>query len=77
MGPLDRLAIISFDTRAFDRSQGLKLMTTEKKQTLRNAITQNIRASGGTYIGSGLEMAIKLLRDRQAANPLGALLVLT
>ncbi|CAF5151431.1 unnamed protein product, partial [Rotaria magnacalcarata] len=29
MGPLDRLAIISFDTRAFDRSQGLKLMTTE------------------------------------------------
>ncbi|CAF4159673.1 unnamed protein product, partial [Rotaria magnacalcarata] len=24
MGPLDRLAIISFDTRAFDRSQGLK-----------------------------------------------------
>ncbi|CAF1924119.1 unnamed protein product [Rotaria magnacalcarata] len=77
MGPLDRLAIISFDTRAFDRSQGLKLMTAEKKQTLRNAITQNIRASGGTYIGSGLEMAIKLLRDRQAANPLGALLLLT
>jgi Mg-chelatase subunit ChlD len=30
MGPLDRLAIISFDTKAFDRSHGLKLMTTEK-----------------------------------------------
>ncbi|CAF4169193.1 unnamed protein product, partial [Rotaria magnacalcarata] len=77
MGPLDRLAITSLDTRAFDRSQGLKFMTTEKKQTLRNAITQNIQASGGTYIGSGLEMAIKLLRDRRATNPSGALLVLT
>ncbi|CAF1664589.1 unnamed protein product, partial [Rotaria magnacalcarata] len=73
----DRLAITSLDTRAFDRSQGLKFMTTEKKQTLRNAITQNIQASGGTYIGSGLEMAIKLLRDRRATNPSGALLVLT
>jgi hypothetical protein len=30
MGPLDRLAIISFDTEGFDRSHGLKLMTTEK-----------------------------------------------
>ncbi|CAM4862840.1 unnamed protein product [Rotaria socialis] len=77
MGPLDRLAIISFDTKAFDRSHGLKLMTTEKKQTLRNAITENIRAAGGTYIGSGLDMAIKLLRNRRATNPLGAMLVLT
>lgn len=30
MGPLDRLAIISFDTRAFNRTNGLKLMTTDK-----------------------------------------------
>lgn len=30
MGVLDRLSIISFDTRAYDRSNGLKLMTTEK-----------------------------------------------
>jgi uncharacterized protein with von Willebrand factor type A (vWA) domain len=30
MGSLDRLAIISFDTGAFDRSNGLKLMTVEK-----------------------------------------------
>ncbi len=27
---LDRLAIISFDTQAYDRSNGLKLMATEK-----------------------------------------------
>ncbi len=30
MGVLDRLAIISFDTNAYDRSKGLKLMTTNK-----------------------------------------------
>ncbi|CAF3331631.1 unnamed protein product [Rotaria sp. Silwood2] len=77
MGSLDRLAIISFDTRAFDRSQGLKLMTTQNKQTLRNAITHHIQADGGTYIGKGLEMAIQLLRNRRTTNPLGAMLVLT
>ena len=30
MGPLDRLAVISFDTSAFDRSNGLNLMTASK-----------------------------------------------
>jgi von Willebrand factor type A domain len=30
MGILDRLAIISFNTSAYDQSNGLKLMTTEK-----------------------------------------------
>ncbi|CAF4069220.1 unnamed protein product [Rotaria sp. Silwood2] len=65
MGSLDRLAIISFDTRAFDRSQGLKLMKNTKV------------TDGGTYIGKGLKMAIQLLRTRRTTNPLGAMLVLT
>jgi predicted metal-dependent peptidase len=30
MNSLDRLAIVSFDTQAFNRSNGLKLMTTHK-----------------------------------------------
>lgn len=30
MGVLDRLAVISFDTAAYDRSNGLKLMTADK-----------------------------------------------
>ncbi|CAF4073033.1 unnamed protein product [Rotaria sordida] len=77
MGSLDRLAIISFHTTAFNRSNGLKLMTTENKQTLRNAITRHIQADGGTYIGSGLKMAIQLLRNRRTTNPLGAMLLLT
>jgi Ca-activated chloride channel family protein len=44
---------------------------------LRNAIEQHIHASGGTYIGSGLEMGIQLLKNRQTSNPLGAILLLT
>jgi hypothetical protein len=48
-----------------------------RKQTLRNAVTSHIQASGGTYIGSGLEMAIQLLRNRQRTNPLAAMLLLT
>lgn len=77
MGPLDRLSIISFNTRAFDRANGLILMTTEKKQNVRNAIANDIKATGGTYIGSGLEMAIQLLRNRRTTNPLGTMLLLT
>ncbi|CAF3323081.1 unnamed protein product [Rotaria socialis] len=63
MGPLDRLAIVSFDTTA--------------KETLQNAIWYHIQTGGDKSMDSGLEMAIKLLRNRQATNPLGALLVLT
>jgi len=44
---------------------------------LRNAIEQHIHAGGGTYIGSGLEMGIQLLKNRQTSNPLGAILLLT
>ncbi|UJR27383.1 hypothetical protein I4U23_008673 [Adineta vaga] len=74
---LDRLAIVSFDTNAYDRSDGLKLMTTQKKEVVRGAIRERIHASGGTYIGSGLQMAIDLFRNRQTTNPLGAMLLLT
>lgn len=44
---------------------------------LRNTITQNIQAGGGTYIGSGLEMAKTLLTKRATKNPLAAILLLT
>ncbi|CAF1361734.1 unnamed protein product [Adineta steineri] len=77
MGPLDRLSIISFNTQAFDRSNGLKLMTLENKQAIRNAITNEISAVGGTLIGSGLTIAIEQLRNRRTTNPLGAILLLT
>jgi secreted protein with Ig-like and vWFA domain len=47
------------------------------KQIVKNAIMNNIRSSGGTYIGSGLQMGIDLLRQRQTKNPLAAILLLT
>lgn len=37
----------------------------------------DIHDQGGTYIGSGLEMGIDLLTNRQTKNPFGAVLLLT
>ncbi|CAF3700286.1 unnamed protein product [Rotaria sordida] len=77
MNEFDRLAIISFNTTAFDRSHGLKRMNQQNKQTLTNAINTDITDGGGTYIGSGLQMGINLLTSRQTKNPLNAILLLT
>ncbi|CAF1112199.1 unnamed protein product [Rotaria sp. Silwood1] len=77
MNELDRLAIISFNTTAFDRSHGLKIMNQQNKQILTNAINTDITDGGGTYIGSGLQMGINLLTSRQTKNPLNAILLLT
>ncbi|CAF4673575.1 unnamed protein product [Rotaria sp. Silwood1] len=77
MNELDRLAIISFNTTAFDRSHGLKRMNQQNKQILINAINTDITSEGGTYIGSGLQMAINSFSSRQTKNPLNGLLLLT
>lgn len=52
------------------------MLSNRRKRTLHTAVS-NIYASGGTYIGSGLEMAIRLLVNRQTKNPVGAMLLLT
>lgn len=44
---------------------------------LKNSITENIKAKGGTFIGSGLTMGIELFTSRQTKNPVGGLLLLT
>ncbi|CAF4673112.1 unnamed protein product, partial [Rotaria magnacalcarata] len=77
MNEFDRLAIISFSTRAFDRSHGLKRMNQLNKQILTHAINTDIISRGGTYIGSGLQMGIRLLGDRQTKNSLSAIFLLT
>ena len=41
------------------------------------SITNDIRHGPGTSIGAGLEYGIQLLTNRQARNPIGALLLLT
>ncbi|CAF4891547.1 unnamed protein product [Rotaria sp. Silwood1] len=76
LGELDRLAIISFNTDAIDRSHGLRRMTQQNQQVLKTEIN-SISSEGGTYIGSGLQMGIDLVVNRQTKNPLAALLVLT
>ncbi|CAF3178743.1 unnamed protein product [Rotaria socialis] len=77
MNEFDRLAIISFSTQAFDRSHGLKRMNQLNKQILTRAINTDIISRGGTYIGSGLQMGIRLLADRQTKNSLSAIFLLT
>lgn len=73
----DRLAIISFNTLAFDRSHGLKRINQENQNALKAAIQNEITSTGGTFIGSGLQMGIDLLTHRQTKNPLSAVMLLT
>ncbi|CAF3327152.1 unnamed protein product [Rotaria socialis] len=77
LNELDRLAIVSFNSTAFDRSHGLKRMNQQNQQILTNAMNNDIASQGGTYIGSGLQIGIDLLKIRQTKNPLSALLLLT
>ncbi|CAF0892477.1 unnamed protein product [Adineta ricciae] len=77
LNDLDRLALVSFDTRAFDRSHGLKRMNRQNQQILTRAINNDLHSAGGTYIGSGLQMGINLLNTRRTKNPIAALLLLT
>jgi hypothetical protein len=44
---------------------------------LKRSITENVNASGGTFIGCGLKMGIELFTSRQTKNPVGGLLLLT
>ncbi|CAF4119142.1 unnamed protein product [Rotaria sp. Silwood2] len=76
LGELDRLAIVSFNDGAFDRSHGLKRVNQQNRQILKTDI-DGIVSGGNTYIGAGLEMGINLLLTRQTKNPLSALLILT
>ena len=48
-----------------------------RKQSIKGILRGNIQADGGTYIGSGLNMAIQLLNNRRTKNPVGTLLLLT
>ncbi|CAF1309973.1 unnamed protein product [Rotaria sp. Silwood1] len=77
LNELDRLAIVSFNTTAFNYSHGLKHLNQQNKEMLKKSITENVKASGGTFIGCGLSMGIELFTNRQTKNPVGGLLLLT
>ncbi|CAF0825299.1 unnamed protein product [Adineta ricciae] len=73
----DRLAIVSFDNHAYDRSHGLKQMTEQNKHRLHRVIKHDLEDGFSTNIKCGLEMAIRLFRNRQGENPISALFLLT
>ncbi|CAF4784558.1 unnamed protein product, partial [Rotaria sp. Silwood1] len=77
LNEMDRLAIISFDRRAFDRSHGLKRMNQQNQERIKRAINDDMQVGSGTFIGCGLKMGIDLFTSRQTRNPLSALLLLT
>ena len=55
----------------------LRTRLVNRKVIVREAIRDLIHPHGGTYIGGGLKMAIKMLEKRRTPNPLGAMLLLT
>ncbi|CAF0847194.1 unnamed protein product [Didymodactylos carnosus] len=71
--PTDRLSLISFDDTAQSVSGGLKFANNQRLQEQINSL----KDGGGTYIGSGLTMAIDQLRNRQTKNLLSSILLLT
>ncbi|CAM4961865.1 unnamed protein product [Rotaria socialis] len=74
---LDRLAIISFDNHAYDRSHGFLQMNERNKYKLNTVINDEIEDGFSTNIGCGLEMGIELFRNRDTKNPVSALFLLT
>ena len=52
-------------------------MVYSSRTIIKHAIGNNISSHGGTFIGSGLQMGVQMLNNRQTKNPLGALLLLT
>jgi hypothetical protein len=44
---------------------------------MKRAINEDIQVGSGTFIGSGLKIAIDLFSNRRTKNPLSALLLLT
>ena len=61
--PSDRLSIVTFNSYA-NRLCGLKCVSGENMNVFNN-IVHNIQAGGGTNINSGLQLALKTIRDRK------------
>lgn len=66
MTPTDRLSIITFNSSGF-RICPLRCVTPENIVNLNNNIN-GLFASGGTNIMSGLDLALRTIRDRKMPN---------
>lgn len=73
--PSDRLSIITFNSYA-NRLCGLKCVSGENMSIFNNII-QNIHAGGGTNINSGLQLALKIIRERKEINKVTSIFLLS
>lgn len=73
--PSDRLSIITFNSNS-NRLCGLKCVTGENMQNFKNIIS-NIYAGGGTNINSGMQVALKIIRERKHVNNVTSIFLLS
>lgn len=73
--PADRLSLITFNSGA-QRLCGLKCVTGENMQEFQK-IVGGIHAGGGTVINSGLQLALKTIRDRKHVNKVTSIFLLS
>ena len=75
LGAWDRVSVVTFSDRA-SRDAPLMAMSEEGKRRFELALL-GVFAGGGTDIGAGLELALRVLRQRRCRNSVTALLLLT
>jgi Mg-chelatase subunit ChlD len=73
--PSDRLSIITFNGSG-NRICGLKAVTQENMVVFSNYINQ-LYASGGTRIMSGMDLALKTINDRKIPNKVTSVFLLS
>ena len=75
LGENDRISIVTFQNSSY-RLTKLTRTTPENKEILLKTIN-NINASGGTNINSGVEMALEILKQRRFKNDQATIFVLS
>lgn len=75
MTPSDRLSIVTFNSYA-NRLCGLKCVSGENMQFFKNTV-DSIQAGGGTNINSGLQIALKTIRERKHTNKVTSIFLLS
>ncbi|XP_078166237.1 uncharacterized protein LOC144560890 [Carex rostrata] len=76
LSPVDRLSIVRYSTKA-QRLCPLRQMTRNSQTELKNVI-YNLEGGGATNISDGLQMALKILNDRQVSiGRVGAIMLMS
>ncbi|KAJ1551031.1 hypothetical protein HK096_003566 [Nowakowskiella sp. JEL0078] len=74
--PRDRVCIIGFDTTADLISPFVTVNSATGKNRLNEAI-DSMNSRGGTFIGSGLALAMQRITNRRSSNPVTAVILFT